>query len=267
MKMISKIAVSMCTLAALALVPGSWAQGTAPEATSIGAPAAASGAAPAAASNTQLHFAPGTVLPVELNKSIDAKKAHQGDPIEAKIDQDMLSNGKIVIPRNSKVMGHVTEAKASTHDSKDSMLGIVFDKISVKGGPEVPLSATVQGIGAPISMNVNGGYGDDMGAPSQSNPSGMNGSSPMGGGGSASNSASGSATMGGAQNAGMGGIPQDAGTANGGHRIEPLARTFQGVSGLKGLSLSQGKMQDSVVTSPERNVKLDSGTQILLRTK
>jgi hypothetical protein len=261
MRKISKIVVPAFALAALILAPGSWAQGT--------APAAASGTAPATAQNTQLHFAPGTVLPVELDKSVDAKKVHQGDPVVAKIDQDLLSHGQIVVPRNSKVMGHVTEAKASTHDSKDSMVGIAFDKIVVKNGPEVPLHATVQAIGAPISTNANNGYGGDMGAPGQSNPSGMNGSSPMGGSGSSgAGNPSGPATMGGgSQNSGMGGMPNGAqGGMPTGQRSEPLARTFQGVSGLKGLSLSQGKMQDSVVTSQERNVKLDSGTQILLRT-
>jgi hypothetical protein len=36
---------------------------------------------------------------------------------------------------------------------------------------------------------------------------------------------------------------------------------------LHGLSLSQGSMQDSLVSSQDHNVKLDSGTQILLRAK
>src|SRR6185437_15707329 len=125
------------------------------------------------------HFSPGTILPVELDKSVDAKKAKPGDPLVAKIDQDLLSNGKIVIPRNSKVMGHVVEAKPSSHDDKSSKLGIVFDKIEVKDAPEIPLSAVVQGIGAPVSAVGSSAYADDMGGPSSGNPGGTNGSSPM----------------------------------------------------------------------------------------
>jgi hypothetical protein len=273
--MISKIAVPMFALAAMTVAQSSWAQNAVPPASSSPAPAAAasSGTTPAPAANAPLHFAPGTVLPVELDKSIDSKKAHQGDPVIAKIDQDLLSNGKIVVPRNSKVVGHVAEAKASSHDDKSSTLGIAFDKIVVKDGPEVPLNASVQGIGAPISANGNNGYGGDMGSPGQANPSGTNGSSPMGGSGNAGASPSGSA-MGGSSGMGGGGGNTSAGMPNGpqdtmptGQRSTPLARTFQGVSGLKGLSLSQGQMQDSVITSQDHNVKLDTGTQILLRTK
>jgi len=47
----------------------------------------------------------------------------------------------------------------------------------------------------------------------------------------------------------------------------PLTGTSQGVIGLKGYSLNQGTMQDSVISSQDHNVKLESGTQILLKTK
>ena len=272
MKMISKIVVPVLTLAAFACAQNSFAQDPAPAATNNSTPTAAANAASAPSANAQppkLHFAPGTVLPVELDKSVDAKKAKQGDAVVAKIDQDLLSNGKVVIARNSKVMGHVAEAKASSHDDKSSTLGIVFDKIVSKDGSEVPLSAMVQGIGAPISTSPDNGYGGDMGAPAQNNPSGTNGSSPMGGSGSAGANPSGSAMGGGANNSNMGGgmpnSPQD--SMPSGRKSAPLPRTFQGVSGLKGLTLSQGQMQDSVISSQDHNVKLESGTQILLRTK
>ncbi len=65
-------------------------------------------------------FAPGTVIPAELSKSVDAKKLKAGDQIEAKTAADMLSDGKIVMPRNTKVLGHVTSAKAHSKDSPDS---------------------------------------------------------------------------------------------------------------------------------------------------
>lgn len=264
MRMLSKIAVPVFTLAALTFAQSSWAQ-AAPATAAPTAPAATASSSAAPAVAHQLHFASGTILPVELDKSIDAKKAHQGDPVVAKVDQDFLSNGKIVIPRNSKVVGHITEAKASSHDDKKSMLGVAFDKIVVKDGTDIPLNASVQGIGAPISTNNdNGGYGGGMTAPSQTNPSGMNGSSPMGGSGSAGANPSPSA-MGGS--GGNNSAPNGPDSMPMGQHVTALPRTFQGISGLKGLSLSQGQMQDSVISSDDHNVKLDSGTQILLRTR
>ncbi|MGH9566918.1 MAG: hypothetical protein ACRD4I_13095 [Candidatus Angelobacter sp.] len=255
MRMISKIAIPLVTLAALIFAPNAGAQTDPPP---FPAPSASTAKGPG------LHFSPGTILPAKLDKSLDAKKAKPGDPVVAKIDQDLLSNGKIVIPRNSKILGHVVEAKPSSHDDKSSKLGIVFDKIEVKDAPEIPLSAVVQGIGAPVSAVGNNPYADDMGGPSAGNPSGMSGSSPMGGSGSAGTNSSPSA-MGGS-NPNMRREQQAAGMPAG-QKSAPLPRNFQGVSGLRGLSLSQGPMQDSLVSSQDHNVKLDSGTQILLRAK
>jgi hypothetical protein len=45
-------------------------------------------------------------------------------------------------------------------------------------------------------------------------------------------------------------------------RLTPDA---QGVVGMSGLSLSTGAAQDSLLSSPKHNVKLDSGTQMILR--
>lgn len=258
MKMISKIALPLVALVALICAQGAGAQ-TAP----ASSPGPSALPAMAAANAPGLHFSPGTILPVRLDKSVDAKKAKPGDPLVAKIDQDLLSNGKIVIPRNSKVMGHVVEAKPSNHDDKSSKLGIVFDKIDVKGASEMPLSAVVQGIGAPVSAVGGNGYGDDMGGPSAGNPGGMTGSSPMGGSGNMGNDHSTSATGSAGPN-----MPNQGGAEMPvGQKSTPLPRNFQGVRGLHGLSLSQGPMQDSLITSQEHNVRLDSGTQILLRAK
>jgi hypothetical protein len=45
-------------------------------------------------------------------------------------------------------------------------------------------------------------------------------------------------------------------------RLTPNA---EGVVGISGLSLSTGAAQDSLLTSPKHNVKLDGGTQMILR--
>jgi len=211
----------------------------------------AQGGAPAAnTANTNqagTKLSPGSLLPIELAKSIDAKKAHTGDPVVGKIPQDLSSNGKVVIPRDTKVIGHVTEAKASTHDDKNSALGITFDKIALKDGPEIPLKAEVQAVKAPESN----AYMSESGPPPQNNPTGANQTSPM----------AGRAPVG----------PSDQPSAPGNNAANsadpPLTSSSQGVIGMKGYSLAQGNMQDSVISSQENNVKLESGTQILLKTK
>src|SRR6516162_87341 len=75
--------------------------------------------APNSAQSSQLAEIPaGTALAVELSKGIDSRKAKQGDPVYARTTQDMLSNGKVVIPHDSKVTGHITEAQGRPKGQK-----------------------------------------------------------------------------------------------------------------------------------------------------
>ena len=83
-----------------------------------------------ASAETSGQMAPGTIIPAELAKSVDAKKAKPGDQVVAKTTQDMLANGRVVVPRGAKILGHVTQAKAREKGETESTLGIAFDKIS-----------------------------------------------------------------------------------------------------------------------------------------
>jgi len=80
----------------------------------------------------------GSILYAELSKTVDAKKAKTGDPVNAVLLADVLSHGKIVARRDSKLVGHVTEAQPHSKDIPESRLGIVFDKLVLKGGQEIP---------------------------------------------------------------------------------------------------------------------------------
>src|SRR5215813_9033031 len=86
----------------------------------------------AAQNQGQMRLPAGTVIPAELSKSVDTKKLRPGDKIEAKTSMDLLSHGQVVIPRNSKIVGHVTDAKSHSKESPDSKVAIAFDQIAVK---------------------------------------------------------------------------------------------------------------------------------------
>lgn len=47
-----------------------------------------------------------------LTKSLDSRHAKPGDEVTAKLAQDVKSDGKGVLPKNCKLIGHVTEAQA-----------------------------------------------------------------------------------------------------------------------------------------------------------
>src|SRR5258707_548474 len=74
----------------------------------------ASAATSASAQNGQENasLASGTALNAALNSSIDSKKCKPGDAVNAHTTEAVKSEGKTVIPKGSKLVGHVTQASA-----------------------------------------------------------------------------------------------------------------------------------------------------------
>lgn len=100
-------------------------------------------------SNNSPALPQGATLVAELAKSIDAKKARIGDPVKAKVAQDFISDGQILIHRGSKLLGHITEAKAFTPDTPECVLGLVFDRVMLKHGAELELNAVLEALAPP----------------------------------------------------------------------------------------------------------------------
>lgn len=228
-------------------------------------------------------LAAGTTIPATLSKPIDARKAKSGDQVTAKTTQDIRSNAGVVIPRGSRLIGHVTDAKAKAKGDSESALGIAFDQAVLKNGQQIPLNASIRALAASAN-SASASMGDDnLGAAGNSSlGSDVSASAPRGGGGllgGAGNAVGGAtgavgSTAGGAVN-GVGNTASDLG-ANASGTVNSAARgtggqltsQSQGVVGLRGLSLSSAAANStsgSVITSTGKDVKLDSGTQMLLQ--
>jgi len=186
----------------------------------------------AVASGSGPVLANATTLQAELSKSLDTKKATVSDVVTAKATQDVQSNGRIVIGKGSKLICHVTEAQVQTTDSTESKLGIVFDHAVLKDGSEVTLNAVVQALIAAPAVPVSFVTNDAAIA-----YGGLDGSA--------------------------GGI------ANGDAANGTLNSAIPGVFGLKGLTQNSAASgaQGSVIRSTTQNVKLDSGTRMILRVR
>ena len=186
---------------------------------------------PAAQAATQSSMAQGTAsagkthgtFTVELTKSLDSKKAKVGDAVEAKLIAGITLPNGTMVPRGTKVVGHVTEAKARSKSESESSLGIVFDKFVRSGGEDTPVSGVIQAV-APnpdeeLSTGGGVGYTDLKQA----------------------------TTAGAAPDTRKGPTPI-------------LNDQSQGVLGMKGMQLGP----QGVITSSGKDVKLDSGSRILV---
>lgn len=203
----------------------------------------------------------GTILAADLSKSLDAKKAKEGDKIEAKTATDMLAHGQIVVPRNTKIVGHVTQAKPRSKESPDSMVGITFDRLLLKDGRELPLQLIVQAVARPLQLvsSLPGTPGDTP-ASGPANMPGPHSSTGGGYGGSGGGSAYPSVA-----NPGGPGGGDDSGSSTGATST-PLSPASRGVVGIKGLSLDAAGPA-AVISSNTGNVHLEGGTQLILRVQ
>ena len=219
----------------------------------------------------------GTKIDATLANSLDAKKNKPGDRVEARTTQDVKQDGKVVMKKGTRLIGHVTEAQARTKDQSQSQLGIVFDHALMNNGQEIPLNATIQALAAAQSstaatagsddlMASGGGMGSASGAARSggglvggvASTAGATAGTVMNTAGSASGNAGGTLSAATTHSAGAVGGLSSAGR---------LASNSSGVFGLEGLSINSAASsatQGSMIVSPTKNVHLDSGTQMLL---
>jgi len=250
-------------LAGLVFSVASWAQSTAP-AQNGGAASQSQPTQPAQGNSVQasdrLRIAAGSVIPAQLTKTVDAKKAKAGDPVEAKVTEDLkATNGQLVVPKDTKILGHITEAQAHTKEQKESQLAIAFDHAVMKSGADVTLPMSIQAIiAAPSSSPDNSnaqseGQPVEMPSPGEVSQANANGR-PMGGSTPAQETVPSSAGS-------------DAPNKTGANARPQITANTQGVVGISNLSLSTAPAagQGSLVSSEKSNVKLESGTLLLLR--
>ena len=196
-------------------------------------------------------LAPGTAIMAELNSGLDSKKLKAGDAVTAHTTEAMKSNdGRTIMPRGTKLQGHVTQAEARNKGGNASTLGIQFDKATLKDGGEIALNVVIQ---AMAPRQFSGPVGDEDASP---RAIGTTQTSPMSGGHApAPNSSPQTAEAGGPP----AGFPQAQGPR--------LDERSQGAVGMKGITLdaqtADGRAA-TLVSSNGKSVKLDEGTRLLL---
>ena len=244
-------------LAGICLAQAVPAPAPAPAQSTLANPAAP--ATPAAAADK---LAAGTIVSVELSKALDARKSKANDKIEARTSMDLLMHGQIVIPRNTKILGHVTEAKVHSKESPNSTVGIAFDRVLMKNGRELPLQAAVQAIARPLQPILAISSDDRLSPATAGIPSASQGQRTAMAG-VPSQPPSSYATL---YPAGSGSGTDPENTTPPSPTVSPLDPGSKGVVGMKGFSLNTSG-QVSVVSSITENVHLDSGTQLILRVQ
>ncbi len=177
-------------------------------------------------------------MPAELTKSLDSKKLKEGDPVTARITAELHTRTGETVPRDSKLIGHVTEAKARSKGDPQAALGIVFDKLITPNGKDMAIKGVLQAVGPSLSST------SEAVPPSSIGPGMMAGHE--------------------GQGAGTTPPPQP----NMGPTPQPSNKTMlnaqsKGVVGIRNLELGE----NSVLLSSGKEVKLDSGAQMIVQVE
>src|SRR6266699_3092062 len=230
--------------------------------TQAGASANTSTNASAQAGPNGASLASGTAINATLNGSVDARKNKPGDTVTARTAEAVKSDGKVVLPKGTKLIGHVTQAKARAKGESESALGIVFDKAVLKNGEEAGLNVAIEAMAAAGGSMAGSGSAAGRGA--------LGGvASTAGGavGGVTNTAANVGGAAGGVVNSTANVASHSAGAVGGLNASGTLMSNSRGVFGLNGLNLNtaaSNSTQGSLITSTGKNVHLDSGTQLLL---
>jgi len=89
-------------------------------------------------------IAVGTVLPVELNSSLNASKDKAGQRVTGRVMQDVPLADGANIPKGAHIVGHIVSASPATAGSP-SQLAIQFDQVVIKGRP-IPIAAHLRAL-------------------------------------------------------------------------------------------------------------------------
>ena len=238
--------------------------------------------APVNAGNNSATISDGTKIDATLATSLDAKRSKPGDEVEARTEEDIKQDGKVVLKKGTHLVGHVTESQARAKGQTESQLGITFDHAVLKDGQEIPFNATIQALASAQSASaVSSGADDGMisgGGMGAMHGSTRGGSGLVGGVASTAGATASPSTgtvlntassVPSAAGGSLSTVARSTGAVGGLTSTGRLESNSSGVFGLDGLSLdsaASSATQGSMIVSATKNVHLDSGTQLLLRT-
>ena len=195
------------------------------------AAAAASGMQDASVAKVVGHGA----IPLTVSKALDSSKLQAGDTLEIPTAGDFILPGGTHVAKGAKVTAHVVKSEARSKGGSDSQLVLAFDSIALGSGNTQPVHGFIQAVGPNLDTS---GPEDPM-----------------------------HATMGKQAGAGTGYQPDTiksgSNTTKSGGATDMLNSQSTGVHGVHNLDLSA----DGVLSSKGKNVKLDSGDQLIVKVE
>jgi len=236
----------------------------------------------------------------ELEGKLNTKTAKVGDQVVLKTMEKVQTSDGTVIPKGTRLVGHVTDVQAYSKERGASQLGIAFDRAELKNGQDIAVHTLIRGVSPGASATAMDSMDNDamMGMPAGGG--GRMGSGPVMGGGRGSGILGGAGgAMGGADgvaggaagrtgvmaggmvdttanaadsmndrvNSNLGATANGAaghgglGVDTGAHGVQ-AARAIPRPTGISGVMLAGNSTSSGVLSASKRNIQFESGTQM-----
>jgi len=82
----------------------------------------------------------------ELEGKLDSKNARVGEPVVLKTTEKTKTADGMVIPKGSRLMGHVTEVQAHEKGHEQSSMGLQFDRVELKNGQSYAIHSMIESV-------------------------------------------------------------------------------------------------------------------------
>ena len=98
----------------------------------------------------------------QLEGKLDSKTAKAGDEVVLKTSQKFKTAEGVVIPKGSRLVGHVTEVQAHSKQQAESHMGLEFDRVELRGGQSMAIHSMIESISPSAERcfgRIDGGRG------------------------------------------------------------------------------------------------------------
>jgi hypothetical protein len=128
----------------------------------LGSQSTTTGPSPATAAINALDLPSDAVVFAKLNTNLDLLQAKPGDIVEAQTTEDVKHGKEALLRKGSTLLGHVSLVEA-TPSQPETMIGIVFDRVKTKSGPDESLHLLIHALapeaGEPSNSTIAEGRG------------------------------------------------------------------------------------------------------------
>jgi len=88
----------------------------------------------------------------QLLRGLDAKSAHAGQVVMAKLMSDVKTNGQTELPSGTMLMGKVAQVQNSK--GAETQISVVFNEARLSNGSQVPIKATLLAAYPPVVTGI-----------------------------------------------------------------------------------------------------------------